>query len=151
MSWLSGQDIVNKVKRNADVATLKAFNGVTALDSLPFAIPHYPFLMIINTQAHNLPGEHWISVFIDSNKRGEVFDSFGLPLSNILIRWLNRFTRSFTNNHLMYQHPLSSTCGAFALFYVLHRINNSDCVTKTFSASLPDNENRVLAFYRSLK
>ena len=151
MSWLSGKELIHTVKRHADKATRDAFGGVFSMDKLPFAVPHYPYFMIINTQAHNLPGEHWISVFIDKDKRGEVFDSFALPLSNTLIRWLNRFSRTFTINHLSYQHPLSATCGAYALFYVFHRLSNSKCVSLMLTNSFHDNERRVLAFYNSLK
>ena len=147
MSWLSGEDLIKKIKRNADGATLAAFHGVFSIDNLPFAVPHYPFFMIVNTQAHNLPGEHWISVFIDADRRGEMFDSFALPPSNILVRWMNRFTHSFTSNRFTYQHPFSTTCGAFALYYVLHRLHNSDCMTEAFSADIAINEERIRYFF----
>lgn len=150
MSWLSGVEMKEKIKQHADTATQDAFHGVFSMDQLPFAVPHYPFFMIINTQAHNLPGEHWITVFIDKDKRGEVFDSLALPLSNTLIRWLNRFTRSFHVNRFAYQHPLSPTCGAFAVFYTLHRLKDSDCVSNMFSTSLYDNVKCVEAFYHTL-
>lgn len=150
MSWLSDVDLEKKIKQHADKATRDAFYGVFSMDSLPFAVPHYPFFMIVNTQAHNLPGEHWKTVFIDKNKRGEVFDSLALPLANTLIRWLNRFTRSFTVNRLAYQHPLSASCGAFAVYFVLHRLENKNCVTDMFKYSLHVNVNRALAFYSML-
>lgn len=151
MSWLSENDIKKKIKQHGNKSTREAFYGVFPIDKLPFAIPQYPFFMIVNTQAHNLPGSHWKTIFIDKDKRGEVFDSLALPLSNILIRWLNRFTHSFTVNHIAYQHPLSSTCGAFAVFYVLHRLNDSRCVSRMFDSSTYDNVTRVLDFYHMLK
>lgn len=151
MSWLSGTELQRKIYRNASNETLQAFHGVFAIDKLPFAVPHYPFFMIVNTQSHNLPGEHWIAVFIDANKRGEVFDSFALPLTQSLIRWMNGFTRSFTKNHLTYQHELSSTCGAFVLFYVLHRLHDPMCMTRIFSSSVLLNDSIVRNYYQSLK
>ena len=147
MSWLSGKDLIKKIKRNADGTTLAAFHGVFPIDNLPFAVPHYPFFMIVNTQAHNLPGEHWIAIFIDVNRRGDIFDSFALPPSNMLLRWMNRFTRSFTSNRFTYQHPLSSTCGAFTLYFVLHRLHNSDCMTEAFTTDIVINEERIRHFY----
>ena len=146
MNWLSGKELIKKIERNADGATLAAFEGVFPLDKLPFAVPHYPFFMIVNTQSHNLPGEHWITVFIDSDRRGEIFDSLALPLSNTLIHWMNHFTRSFTSNYLTYQHPLSATCGAFALYFILHRLHNSDCMTEAFTSDLAVNEERIRYF-----
>ena len=151
MSWLSGPSMEKKIKKHADEDTLNAFGGVFSIDTLPASVPHYPFFMIVNTQSHNLPGEHWKTIFIDKKKQGEVFDSLALPLSNILIRWLNRFTRRFTVNRVMYQHPLSAACGAFAVFYVLRRLKDSKCVSTTFNSSPYDNVLHVLSFYRSLK
>ena len=51
MSWLSGKEMEKKIKQHADEETRNAFHGVFSIDELPFAIPHYPFFMIINTQA----------------------------------------------------------------------------------------------------
>jgi len=151
MSWLSGAVLKRKILHNASHDTLQAFHGVFSMDKLPFAVPHYPFFMIVNTQAHNLPGEHWIVIFINRNKYGEVFDSLALPLAQPLIRWMNQFTHSFTKSHLTYQHVFSSTCGAFALFYILHRLQDRDCMTKYFSSSVIVNDKRILLYYQSLK
>ena len=145
MSWLSSEELAVKVRRNGDEKTRRAFGGVYPMDRLPSTIPHYPFFMFVNTQSHNLPGMHWLTVFIDTDKVGEVFDSFGLPLSNTLIRWLNRYTRRWKSYGLTVQHPLSSTCGAFALYYVLNGRNT------TFSKTFSINEARVRSFYNALK
>ena len=151
MSWLSEKEIVRLIRRHADPITLEGFQGVFPMDELPFAVGKYPFFMIVNTQAHNLPGEHWIAVFIGKDKRGEIFDSFAMPPSNTLIRWMNQFTRTFTSSRTAYQHPLSATCGAYVLYYILHRLRDPQCMTHYFSASIPNNEKRVLSFYHSLK
>ena len=147
MSWLSGQEIEDAIYHHADKATREAFYGICSMDQLPFSVPHYPFFMIVNTQAHNLPGEHWITVFIDKNRRGEVFDSLALPLRKPLSRWINQFTRSIRRNHLAYQHPLSDSCGAFAVYFVFHRLRYN----VNFSASLQKNERLVRSFYHSLQ
>ena len=147
MSWLSGGEIESAILKHADEPTRKAFAGVYSIDKLPFAIPHYPFFMIVNTQAHNLPGAHWITVFIDSKHRGEVFDSLALPPQQSLMRWINQFARSVTRNSLTFQHPLSDTCGAFALYFVFHRLRGPVSFSKTFHA----NEKLVRSFYYNLK
>lgn len=147
MSWLSGQEIEHAIRTYADEETRHAFYGVCSMDQLPFAVPHYPFFMIVNTQSHNLPGAHWVSVFIDKNRRGEVFDSLALPLRQPLMRWINQFARSMTRNHLTYQHPLSDSCGAFAIYFVFHRLHSH----VTFSTSYLDNERKVRHFYHALQ
>ena len=152
MSWLSDNQLVKRIKRNGDRKTLKAFGGIYAIDDLPQFIPHYPFMAVINTQSHNLPGEHWIAVYINENRRGEIFDSLVTPTSIFLIRWLNRHTRSWRKNIHRFQNPFSSTCGSFVLFYVLQRCECKmmECVTRRFSASFSANEKLVRDFYKRL-
>ena len=148
MSWLTNHQLTNKVLRHGDPKMRAAFGGVYPLDTLPSTITHYPFFMFVNTQSHNLPGMHWLVVFIDKDKVGEVFDSFALPLSNTLIRWMNRHTRRWWCNPLTLQHPLSATCGAFALYYAFHRFKEK---TVTFYKTFHDNEKLVMLFHDSLK
>ena len=153
MSWLSSKRLAQKVRRNATTATLNAFHGVCSIDKLPTFISKRPFLLIVNTHTHNLPGEHWIAIFIDENKHGELFDSLKLPISNILIRWLNTFTVKWKANVRSFQHLLTATCGAFTLYFILNRLHVKDFETLTtvFSTSPHANERFVDVFYRALK
>lgn len=151
MSWLTEKQLIHCIKRNADADTLQAFHGVFTIDKLPQAVQHYPCLLIINTQAHNTPGEHWIAAFVGENRRGEVFDSLAMPTPTLLLRWMNTYACSFRRNSLQYQHPLSARCGAYVLFYVLNRLKKPQCIHENFSASLHNNEQYVSEFYRMLK
>ena len=153
MSWLSNRKLIEKVKYNGDLRTLQAFHGVYPIDKLPTFVPHLPILIIVNTHTHNLEGEHWKTIFIDCDKSGEVFDSLALPMSYILIQWMNRFTRKWKTNPRSYQHRLSATCGAFALYFTLNRlyVNSLEDITNTFSRSPAVNERSILAFYNRLK
>ncbi len=153
MSWLSDTEICEKVKKNGSEAVKKAFYGVYPLDELPDFIPHLPIFIVVNTQTHNLQGEHWKTIFIDRNRRGEVFDSLAQPMTNLLKRWLNRFTRRWKRNNKVYQHANSTTCGAFALYFILRRLDypSLNSFTASFSRSVNDNECIVRSFYRELK
>lgn len=153
MSWLSTRQLTNKVKKNADIHSKNAFYGIYPIDKLPKFIPHYPVFLIVNTHAHNLDGEHWKAVYIDKNRYGEVFDSLAQPMSDFLIRWMNRFTRKWKVNNKTFQHEKSTTCGAFVLFYILTRLTfpSLEAFSRSFSHALHVNERNVLAFYRSLK
>lgn len=153
MSWLNNRDIINKLKRNGDKRTLQAFYGVYPIDKLPNFLPHFPIFIIVNTHTHNLEGEHWKVVFVDSDRSGEVFDSLAQHMSAILVQWLNRFTRKWKTNPRPYQNPLSATCGAYALYFTLIRLSfpSFEDVTETLTRSPPVNDHRVLMFYRRLK
>ena len=154
MSWLSDDDISRKVRRNGNEKCQAAFYGVYPLDALPHFIPHLPLFIVVNTQTTNLEGEHWKTIFIDKNRRGEVFDSLAQPMNAILIRWMNRFTRRWKKNRKVYQKAKSATCGAFALYYIMKRLDfpSLDSFTShSFSNSLSDNELVVRKFYKTLK
>ena len=153
MSLLDGQTIIDKIRLNADEKTLHAFYDVRSIDDLPDSIPYYPIFIIINTHTKNLPGEHWKVIFIDKFRNGEIFDSLAIPVNLYVSRWMNKFTRKWRRNLFAYQHPLSTTCGAFAIYYVMHRLNvtDQDAFLKTLSANAFANELKVTNFYLSLK
>ena len=152
MSWLSDKDIAEKVRKNADVKTEHAFLGIYPIDELPDSVPYLPIFIVVNTHTHNLEGEHWKTIFIDKNRYGEVFDSLAQPMNDLLMRWMNRFTRRWTRNHKVFQHA-RSTCGAFALYYILRRLNypSLDRFTQSFSRFVNANERLVRSFYEELK
>ena len=153
MSWLSDKDLIRKIQRNGDRLTRTSFYDVIPIDTLPKFIPSLPFMMIVNMDTHNLPGTHWLAVYIDEHKRGEIFDSLALPTSLPLAKWMNQFTVSWRTNSRRYQHPLSSHCGAFALYFVLTRphVSHMEDVTKTFGTSLYENESLAINFFKCLK
>lgn len=153
MEWLSNKTLTRKVRNNATAETLNAFHGIYSIDDLPQSVPTRPFLMIVNTHTKNLPGEHWLAIFIDRNKNGEVFDSLALSPSTILIQWMNRFTTKWKVNKRTFQHSQSGSCGAFVLYYILLRLHMSDMnsVTAAFTPHLAVNENILEAFFKTLK
>ena len=54
--------------------------GVLAKDCLPkTGIVRYPAAFVCNTQASDKPGQHWICMFFTNDRRGEYFESYGLP------------------------------------------------------------------------
>ena len=147
MSSLSDAALVNVIRRYALPATKKAFLGVFPIDNLPHRIPQYPAIMIVNTQSHNLPGEHWLSVYISGNRHGEVFDSLGLSLSKRLTHWLNQFTKKWRTSTKVYQNPFSDKCGGYALYYVLNRIQNCKL---HLTPSPAINDEIVMTFYNTV-
>ena len=153
MSWLSNKDIAKKIQDNADLTTLNAFGGIYPINKLPSFVSNYPFFIIINTHSHNLPGEHWNVIYIDANKCGELYDSLAVPVSNIVIKWLNQFTRKWKTNRLMYQHPSSSVCGAFAIYFVLKRLSmsNFETLLQSFTTSPSVNDMQMFEFFNGLK
>ena len=153
MSWLSGNDLQKLVMKYGDEETRQAFMGIFAIDRLPSQVKQLPALLIINTHTVNLPGEHWKAIYISPEHRGEVFDSLNLPISIHLQRWLNTFTRRCSRSRRLIQNPLSSTCGAFTLFFVLTRLKckSMEQCLKVFSPDVSQNDILIRNFVKDLK
>ena len=152
MSWLSGIDLLKAIETNADEATRQAFYGIYSIDVLPTFVPHYPLLLIVNTDTRNLPGTHWKVIFIDKDRRGEIFDSLAYTVNPMMYRWMNRFTRSWIRSEKIFQLPLAATCGAYTLYFVLNRLSHKSMsdTMRHFNTSFFDNEEKVLTFYAKL-
>jgi hypothetical protein len=110
----------------------------------PDQLPH---AFIANTDSNNLPGKHWIAIYVTSDGQGEVMDSYGLLPPTPVQRWLNEYTRRWTYNTYLIQPPESDTCGQFCADYLIRRsyCNSMDCVLAMFSVDLHSNERSVLS------
>lgn len=95
------------------------FHGVYAADEIPFLSLQpeiYPQAFIFNYDPSYMPGSHWVAVILNKNKRHIFFDSYGRPPGIVEIKhFLNGH---YNYNHVQYQHPLSSTCGQWCIFYL---------------------------------
>ena len=153
MSWLTSIELDNLIQRYSDKATKQAFIGVFPIDNLPRYLPQLPILLIVNIDSSNLPGKHWKAVYISSEKIGEVFDSLALPIGIYLQRWMNTFSQKWTVSKRRIQNPLSATCGAFTLYFVLNRLNKKsmkDCIS-IFTSNLHGNDILMKTFVDELR
>ena|SRR5437868_8264642 len=93
--------------------------GVFACDKLP-KFANKPSALICNTQPSNMPGEHWIAIYLDINGKGEYFDSYGMPpLKSEFAAFLKTNCKknwSFNNKEL--QDWDSDVCGQYCLAYL---------------------------------
>lgn len=153
MSWLTDRDITDKIQYNASPTVLDMFSGIYSIDTLPKTIFHYPTFIVINTHTKNLPGEHWKAILIKEDRSAEVFDSLASQLNVHTENWLNKYTRRWKTNTQACQHPLSATCGAYVLYFILNRLKYSTFeifVMKNFSSNVLVNERMINTFYNNL-
>ena len=119
MSLLSDTQILRKIRKCGNRYSKRLFMGVFARDGLPEKIADYPCSLIINTDTKNLPGKHWVAIFVSSYKEGEYFDSFGHEPPQDVAIWMNKVTLKWKQiNSKLLQNPLSVSCGKFVLFFV---------------------------------
>lgn len=127
MSYLNDEDIRRKMKRG-HYYSRKIFLDVYARDELPTSIPSYPCSLIINTDTINLPGKHWIAVFVNRYKVAEYFDSLNQPPLHDVSLWMNKFSwtvKKVTSFPL--QSERSLMCGGYVLYFVIERPWENNC------------------------
>jgi hypothetical protein len=109
-----------------------------------------PHAIIINTDSSNLPGKHWIAVYITRRGCGEVMDSYGVLPPTTVQRWLNEYTQNWVSNPYLIQPPESDSCGQFCAYYLIRRLqSDSMCsVLADFTPNLYRNERLVLSYVK---
>lgn len=154
IDWLTGAQIEHYIKRNADPKTKKIYVGVFCSNTLPHKIDNYPLLLIVNSDPSNLGGKHWRAVYIAENLHGEVFDPLGVPINLQLERWMNTFCAKWTRSQRLIQHPLSPSCGAFVLHFVLNRLHVDSLqnyIRSNYNDNLSKNVLRIKNYVHSLQ
>ena len=87
-----------------------SFDGVFSSDRLP---PN-PRMLVSNTHPSDMPGEHWVVIYIsDNGDYGEFFDSFGSPPTIDFNNYMNNHCSKWTYNRNQLQSIASNFCGLF--------------------------------------
>ena len=102
------------------------FLGVFPRDKLPLLKdPRLPLGLIINSDKANLPGQHWLAVFVNAKGHVCFFDSFGksslfygIEIDKFICDSFPWTKGNYQENHTQVQHPRSSLCGLFSIFFL---------------------------------
>ena len=117
---------MNSSTINKQFKGIKCFKGTFPKDRIPKKIyKKFPISFIFNTDPHNLPGQHWVALFIDKN-RAEYLDSFGLrPICCEIQNYLKKYKiKKIKYNSYPLQSISSSTCGAYCILFIKMRCNS---------------------------
>ena len=103
------------------VNLVKNFVGVFPIDRLPplSQLPNESGF-IVNTHTHNLPGEHWLAVWIGASKI-YVFDPMGLYYPPLLSSYLHRSCKSVVYSKELIQQVNTKICGELSLIWLANR------------------------------
>lgn len=118
------------------------FRGVYPSNRLP---PMRDGAYVINTAPDSHPGLHWVAVLVKDDTV-EYFDSYGGKPSLRLRRWGKK--KSWTTNPIPLQSPLTSVCGQYCIYYLLHRARGIELTTllMDFGPDVDDNDKLVYDF-----
>lgn len=100
----------------SDPAVAPTFLGVFPSDRLP-NIEQRRNSFVANTAGSSDPGKHWVAFYIH-DETCIFFDSYGNPPSGIFKKFVDKYALDY--NHHRLQGPLSSTCGQFCVYFLLH-------------------------------
>ncbi|KAJ8018950.1 hypothetical protein HOLleu_42760 [Holothuria leucospilota] len=95
-------------------------------DCLPSECFSFPCAFIANTDKADEPGSHWVAMYFDDNV-ADFFDSFGRTpeeCSPYFEHFLKKHSNIIQWNQKRLQGFMSTVCGQYCLFYLLHRCRN---------------------------
>jgi len=114
-----------------------------------------PYSVIINTDNHNKPGQHWVGVYIDS-ERMFFADSFGRSVwdESFPVDFRKTLKRLSLGRRLIYNPKLvqsltSNACG-YHCMYVLDRLSLNKSIReiyRVFDDDLTANDSFVVKYY----
>ena len=116
------------------------FCGVYPINHLP---PIRDGAYVINTAPHDHPGLHWVAVMVNG-KSAEYFDSYGGEPIDVLRQWGKR--KRWSNNPIPLQSPLTSVCGQYCIYYLLHRARGIDLNTLLMDFEVDVDKNDKLVY-----
>ena len=104
------------------------FMGVFSSDTLPTRINKRPAIIVCNTDPSDRGGEHWICIYVDRNRHGEFFDSFGRRPCRPFCSFRDRHCIHKTYNDRQLQNIFSTVCGAYCVFLLFTRVMDTICI-----------------------
>lgn len=119
---MNTKDIIKIAK--GDPVMRDTFLGVFPADAVMNILPKFPSNLIINTDPHDEPGQHWVAFNFTRDGTGEFFDSYGKPpgyYHKCWEKWMNNSTLTWVYNSRPIQPLISASCGIHCLFFIFHR------------------------------
>ena len=136
-----------QILRILKVEKIKEFVGVYPCDKLPKITP--PATLVANIDPASKPGKHWVVLYIDHDGSGDYFDSYGLPPLKVFKNYLHENCNNWVHNTHRVQGPLSSVCGQFCIYFIVHRARDIPlkAIVDTFDKNnLVENDEIVSGF-----
>jgi hypothetical protein len=107
-----------------DYFTQPVYIGCFPSDWVPTKRMRVPLAFVANTDDSQGSGKHWCAFYVDRNRRGMFFDSFGDPPTSYSASFNKFFEENCAEwrwNKLPLQHVLSTSCGYYACYALLMR------------------------------
>ncbi|MCP3681362.1 MAG: hypothetical protein GY861_01610 [bacterium] len=104
----------------SDPVVSKIFYKVVSSNMMPRHV-NVPCALVANTDVSSGEGKHWVAFYIDKDRSGIYFDSYGNPPQLQSFKtFLKRNCRDWTHNKKLLQGPITSTCGQYCIYFLVH-------------------------------
>ena len=126
-----------------------SFCGVFPYDRIPQRVQRYPCSFVVNTDDSKKPGEHWISLYFDGKRECQYFCPLGTEPYGRLFDFAKHNSDETYFNRTTLQHPLSSACGYYCVYHLVHASRGfalDDIVNEFSSHALRKNDIRAFDF-----
>ena len=108
--------VINRVLRKNPV-TRRFFLDTFPADQIP-AVTEFPSSMVVNMDNSDLPGSHWVAMYVPDSQTVFYYDSFGVLPSNKNIRkFLAKFKKMEVNS-VTFQSVISDVCGYYVMYFL---------------------------------
>ena len=127
----------------------RVFKGVYALDQITRLKPIVPAVYVINTKPIMSAGEHWLVIYITSNRKAVYFDSFGFQLQHSqIVRFLKKHMTKWTFSRKIIQNPFTVMCGEHCVVFLsrFHHFKQIQFAVKPYGSNLLKNDRWALKF-----
>ena len=128
--------------------------AVVAKDCLPEIVDTYPMAIVCNTHDSDRPGEHWVAMYVDAERRCDYFDPYGLRPQHVeFANFMKEHCSEWTSNDRKLQSPLSTVCGQYCVAFLLLRCRNVPMhvfTRRLFTSDLVANDCRVFDWVASV-
>ena len=92
------------------------FGGVLSYESLKsLKIDNFPFCVVINSASLKETSGHWCCIFINKEKNGIFFDSYGIKPWGAIYKFLKEHSTSAIYNLNLLQNLQTQICGAYVI------------------------------------
>ena len=101
--------------------TRPVFKGIYARNRLPILL-NVPSALVGNTDPDHRMGQHWVSIYIDANSKGEHYDPTGIPpYLRVYVNFMKKHSHTWTYNTVRVQEEGSTVCRHHWIVYLIHR------------------------------
>ncbi len=126
---MDSEEITSILKENS--TTRRYFGGVLASDKLPASpqnrnFPRKYLYYVVNFDRDEEEGSHWVVCFFNHSSRHSYFDSYGFPPVIDSIKDFMGDKYDYDYNSEQVQHPLSTACGQWCIFFIWYQIMNKE-------------------------